>query len=310
MSDITVVGSNMIDMQVFIKRMPLDGETVEAPDFSLGYGGKGSNQAVAASKLGSSVKLITVVGNDDFGKQQLENYRNHGINTDCISVDNKISGVAPIFVKEDGENSIIIVKGANNELTPQKSRDYEQIIADSKLVVLQQEIPLETNNEVINMANENKVPVLLNPAPASDEVTLENISKVQFYAPNETELAKISGLPTNSIDEIKVAAKKVVDAGVNNVIVTMGEKGVLFVNQNEEQIIPENKVDVVDTTGAGDAFIGSFAHYYTSGESIVEALQHANLYAALTIKKRGTQKSYLTSEEVKSILKENEDKLI
>lgn len=308
MSDITVVGSNMIDMQVFIKRMPLDGETVEAPDFSLGYGGKGSNQAVAASKLGSSVKLITVVGNDDFGKQQIENYQKNGIDTDCVSVGSKISGVAPIFVKEDGENSIIIVKGANNELTPEKSREYEQVIADSKLIVLQQEIPLETNNEVIKMDNKNHVPVLLNPAPASDDVTLKNNSKVQFYTPNETELAKISGLPTDSIDAIKIAAKKVVDAGVDNVIVTMGEKGVLFVNEHEAKIIPGNKVAVVDTTGAGDAFIGSFAHYYASGESITAALKHANIYASLTIKKRGTQKSYLTSDEVKDVLKGTLDK--
>lgn len=302
MKDITVVGSNMIDMQVFVTRMPLEGETVEAPDFSLGYGGKGSNQAVAASRLGSSVNLITVVGNDDFGKQQLKNYKKNNINTEYISIGNTISGVAPIFVKENGENSIIIVKGANNELTPQKAAEFEKIIAESKLIVLQQEIPIETNNEVIDIANKYGVPVLLNPAPASDEVSLDNISKVQFYAPNETELARITNLPTNSIDEIKIAAQKIVDVGVDNVIVTMGGKGALLANKAVVKIIPSQRVNVIDTTGAGDAFIGSFAHYYTQGQDIEKALYNANIYASLTITKRGTQKSYLTSSEVVNTL--------
>lgn len=303
MSDITVIGSNMIDMQVFVKRMPLEGETVEAPDFSLGYGGKGSNQAIAASRLGSTVNLITAVGNDDFGKQQLENYRRNNIDTQNVIIGNEISGVAPIFVKENGENSIIIVKGANNELTSQKVDQYEKIIAGSKLIVLQQEIPLETNNEVIKIANKYNVPVLLNPAPASDEVSLDNISKVQFYAPNETELARITNLPVNTIDEIKSAAQQIVKVGVDNVMVTLGEKGVLWVTQENHKLIPGKKVDVVDTTGAGDAFIGSFAHYYTSGQDIETSLSAANIYAALTIKKRGTQKSYLSYNEVEEELK-------
>lgn len=303
MSDITVIGSNMIDMQVFVKRMPLAGETIEAPDFSLGYGGKGSNQAIAASRLGSTVNLITAVGNDDFGKQQLENYKRNNIDTQNVIIGNEISGVAPIFVKENGENSIIIVKGANNELTSQKVDQYEKIIAESKLIVLQQEIPLETNNEVIKIANKYNVPVLLNPAPASDEVSLDNISKVQFYAPNETELARITNLPVNTSDEIKSAAQQIVKAGVDNVIVTLGEKGALWVTQKNHKLIPGKKVDVVDTTGAGDAFIGSFAHYYTSGQDIETSLCDANIYAALTIKKRGTQKSYLSYNEVEEELK-------
>src|SRR5699024_1217544 len=154
MSDITIVGSNMIDLQIFIERMPLAGETVEASDFSLGFGGKGSNQAVAATRLGSAVRLITMVGSDDFGQEQLSNYQKNGIVTDCIRVGKKASGVAPIFVNKEGENSIIIVKGANNELTPAKVQDYQDVIANSKLVVLQQEIPLKTNEEVIKLANQ------------------------------------------------------------------------------------------------------------------------------------------------------------
>lgn len=303
MADITIVGSNMIDLQVFIDRMPQRGETVEAPDFSLGFGGKGSNQAVAAAKLGSSVQLITVVGNDDFGQWQLENYRQHGIDTSCVSVGKKASGVAPIFVDQEGENSIIIVKGANNELTPEKSKTYEEVIAASKLVVLQQEIPLATNAQVIQLANDHHVPVLLNPAPASDEVSLAGIGRVQFYAPNETELARITDLAVTTTEEIKTAAQEIVARGVDNVIVTLGAKGVLWVTSETAQLIPGQKVEVVDTTGAGDAFIGAFAHYYTAGLDMAAALSKANNYASLTITQRGTQSSYLTEAEAADLKK-------
>ena len=301
MSDITIVGSNMIDLQIFIERMPLAGETVEAPDFSLGFGGKGSNQAVAATRLGSAVRLITMVGSDDFGQQQLSNYQKNGIVTDCIRVGKKASGVAPIFVNKEGENSIIIVKGANNELTPAKVQDYQDVIANSKLVVLQQEIPLKTNEEVIKLANQYGVDVLLNPAPASQDVSLQNISQVQFYAPNETELAQITSLPTNNLTEIKTAARKIVAAGVENVIVTMGAQGVLWVTKENEKIISGQKVKAIDTTGAGDAFIGAFAHYYTVGSDIATALEKANRYAALSTTKRGTQSSYLTRDELAAL---------
>ncbi|MFC6323549.1 ribokinase [Companilactobacillus baiquanensis] len=302
MSDITVIGSNMIDMMTYLERMPVEGETVSAPEFELGYGGKGANQAVAASKLGSKVTLITMVGHDNFGKEQLENFQNVGIDTRCIGVGNQNSGVAPIFVDPSSDNRIIVVKGANNELTPQILDDFEEQIKNSKLIVLQQEIPLETNYHAIDLAVKHNVPVLLNPAPANDDLDIEHVSKVDFFAPNETELSTLTGMPTSNLEEIKQAAHVLIDRGVGNIIVTIGSKGALWVDKDHEEVIPGKHVEAVDTTGAGDSFIGSFSHYYTEGEDVAEALRHANQYAAVTVTRKGTQKSYPTAKELEQTL--------
>lgn len=302
MSDITVIGSNMIDLITYLDRMPVEGETVSAPDFEMGFGGKGANQAVAASRLGSDVAMITMVGHDNFGKQQLANFQKVGIDTSCIGVGNSNSGAAPIFVDPSSDNRIIVIKGANNELTPEVLDSYKKQIKNSKLIVLQQEIPLETNYHAIDLAEEFGVPVLLNPAPANNDLNLKYVSKVEFFSPNETELSTLTGLPTSNLDEIKTAAKFLVKEGVGNIIVTLGSKGALWVNKDHEEIIPGKKVKAIDTTGAGDSFIGSFAHYFTEGESIPEALKHANEYAAVTVTKKGTQKSYPTKDELKELV--------
>lgn len=302
MSDITVIGSNMIDLITYLDRMPVEGETVSAPDFEMGFGGKGANQAVAASRLGSDVAMITMVGHDNFGKQQLHNFHQVGIDTSCIGVGSKNSGVAPIFVDPSSDNRIIVIKGANNELTPEVLDTFTNQIKNSKLIVLQQEIPLETNYHAIDLAEEYGVPVLLNPAPANKDLNLEYVRKVEFFSPNETELATLTGMPTNNLEEIKVAADSLCQQGVGNIIVTVGSKGALWVNKNHSELIEGKKVDAVDTTGAGDSFIGSFAHYYTAGESIPEALKHANEYAAVTVTRKGTQKSYPTAEELKELV--------
>lgn len=298
MSDITVIGSNMIDLITYLDVMPAAGETIEAPEFSMGFGGKGANQAIAAARLGSSVSMITAVGNDAFGSQQLENFKENGIDTSTILVSDKSSGVAPIFVDSTSENRIIVIKGANNELTPDKLSQFEDTIKQSKLIVLQQEIPLETNYRAIELAEQFGVPVLLNPAPANNNLNIEYVSKVAFFTPNETELATLTGLPTSNQAEIEAAAKDLVARGVENVIITLGTKGALWVTKTSQQIVPGKKVAAVDTTGAGDAFIGSFAHYFTQGKPVAEALLLANQYAAVTVTRQGTQKSYPTAEEL------------
>lgn len=298
MNDITVIGSNMIDLITYTNRMPVEGETIEAPEFEMGFGGKGSNQAVAAARLGSKVSMITMVGNDMFGKQHIENYRANQIDTTGVGIGTKNSGAAPIFVAEDSNNRILIIKGANNELTPSTLDKHLDQIKHSKLIVLQQEIPLETNYYAIELGQKYHVPVLLNPAPADDHLNIDYVSQVEFFMPNETELATLTNLPTTTVEEITLAAKSLVDKGVKHVIVTLGSKGVLWINETEQMLIPSEKVNAIDTTGAGDAFIGAFSHYYTAGETIPEALKHANHYAAISVTKRGTQKSYPTSQEI------------
>lgn len=300
-SDVLVIGSNMIDLITYIDRMPVEGETVEAPDFQMGFGGKGANQAVAASRLGSKVSFISMVGNDTFGKQQLANFKENHIDTTGVGIGTKSSGAAPIFVDPTSDNRILIIKGANNELTPEVLDKYVDLIKNTKIIVLQQEIPLETNYHAIDLANQFGVPVLLNPAPANKDLDINHVSKVDFFSPNETELATLTGMPTNDMDEVKQAAKHMITLGVKNMMVTLGSKGVLWVAKDRGELIPAVKVKAVDTTGAGDSFIGSFAHYFAQGEDVPTALKHANQYAAITVTRQGTQKSYPTWDEMKAL---------
>lgn len=302
-SDVLVIGSNMIDLISYIDRMPVEGETVEAPDFQMGFGGKGANQAVAAARLGSKVSFISMVGNDAFGQQQLDNFKNNHINITGVGVGTKSSGAAPIFVDKSSDNRILIIKGANNELTPEVLDKYADLIKNTKIIVLQQEIPLETNYHAIDLANQYHIPILLNPAPANKDLDINHVTKVDFFSPNETELATLTGMPTNDMDEIKKAAHHMIKLGVKNVLITLGSKGVLWVNESTSQLIKAIKVNAVDTTGAGDSFIGSFAHYYASGDDIPTAIKHANQYAAVTVTRRGTQKSYPTADELSLLVK-------
>lgn len=302
-SDVLVIGSNMIDLISYIDRMPVEGETVEAPDFQMGFGGKGANQAVTAARLGSKVSFISMVGNDAFGQQQLDNFKNNHINITGVGVGTKSSGAAPIFVDKSSDNRILIIKGANNELTPEVLDKYADLIKNTKIIVLQQEIPLETNYHAIDLANQYHIPILLNPAPANKDLDINHVTKVDFFSPNETELATLTGMPTNDMDEIKKAAHHMIKLGVKNMLITLGSKGVLWVNESTSQLIKAIKVNAVDTTGAGDSFIGSFAHYYASGDDIPTAIKHANQYAAVTVTRRGTQKSYPTADELSLLVK-------
>lgn len=295
--DIAVIGSNMVDLITYMERMPEEGETLEAPEFEMGCGGKGANQAIAAGRLGSDVLMVTKVGNDLFGQNTIENFKNNGIRTEAVEVGTKTSGVAPIFVDPHAKNRILIIQGANNELRPESLEQHRDAIKEAKLIILQLEIPLETVYAAIDMGVEMGIPVLLNPAPANPELDIEYVKKCTYFAPNESELGILTGLPVSNLAEIKAAAATLVDKGVNNMIVTMGDKGVLWMDGQNELVIEGKTVDAIDTTGAGDSFIGCFAHYLTKGESIEYSLGKANLYAAQAVQKRGTQSSYPTKEE-------------
>ncbi|WP_026459812.1 ribokinase [Schaalia suimastitidis] len=296
--DIAVVGSNNVDLITYITRMPVEGETIEAPDFAIGCGGKGSNQAVAAARLGSEVLMVTCVGDDAFATMTLDNYKANGISTDYVKQVPGTSGVAPIFVDPEAHNSIIIVKGANAGLKPEDLRQAAPAIAECRLLVLQLEIDMDTTHAAIDLGYELGVPVLLNPAPANAALDVERLSKCEFLVPNETELALLTSMPVETDDEVRAAATTLLDRGCRHVIVTMGKRGVMCLSRSEngcdvDQIFVESvSVDAVDTSGAGDAFIGCFAHCYARGDSLKQALRQANAYAAYSVTARGTQLSY------------------
>lgn len=291
--DIAVIGSNMVDLISYITRMPAEGETIEAPDFKMGCGGKGANQAIAAAKLGAKVLMLTRVGNDVFADNTIENFRKHGIDSRYILKSEASSGVAPIFVDPESHNSIIIVKGANNLLSPADIEAAKQDILKCKLIVLQLEIPTETVYYAIEFGKQHNIPVLLNPAPAQPDLVLEKVKSCEFIVPNETELSLLTGMPVDNEDDIKNAAHALQQAGVKNVIVTLGSKGALWLNeQGQERRFAAVTVKAQDSTGAGDAFIGCFSHVYVKTGDIAQAIEAANHYAADSVTRLGTQSSY------------------
>jgi ribokinase len=291
---IGIVGSNMVDLITYIVRMPDRGETVEAPRFEIGCGGKGANQGVAAARLGSDVLMVSKVGDDVFGQNTIRNFQSNGIDARHVAVVPGVSsGVAPIFVEPSGENSILMVKGANAHLLP---ADVDAAAADllgCDLILLQLEVPLETVYYTIAFAARHGKPVVLNPAPASPELDLAKLRDVTFFTPNRSELALLTGLPTETTAEIETAARKLLAAGIRTVIATLGSDGVLLVTKDGARHIPAVAVQPLDTTGAGDAFIGSFAHFYALSGDVADALHWAVRYAALSVTRRGTQKSYV-----------------
>lgn len=295
---IAVIGSNMVDLITYIDRMPDPGETVEAPDFQMGCGGKGANQAIAAARNGAEVLMLTRVGNDAFAANTRANFEANGISTKYVLETEATSGVAPIFVDKNSQNSILIIKGANAQLSPADIDNARADLQACSLIVLQLEVPLETVYHAIDLGNELGIPVLLNPAPATPGLDLSRITGCDYFMPNETELALITNMPVESKEEIKQAAKWLHDQGISTVVVTLGARGVYYLTDQEEGEVAPYSVQAVDTTGAGDAFIGAFSYAVEQGMELVPALRRAAFYAADSVTKRGTQYSYAKAEEL------------
>lgn len=293
---IAVIGSNNVDLVTYVTRMPLPGETLEAPSFEMGHGGKGANQAIAAARLGSRVAMVAKVGDDQFADATMKNFSDNGIDTRHVArVSGISSGVAPIFVEPNGENAILIVKGANAMLSPADVDAAAATLKECSLILLQLEVPAETVYRAIAWGRENGVEVLLNPAPALPDLDIERIRDATFMVPNESELAILTGMPVATVEEITAAARSLIARGLRTVVVTMGGRGALMVDGERVARIDAVPVEAVDTTGAGDAFIGAFAHFYANGAPALASLEKAARYAADSITRRGTQKSYATA---------------
>ncbi len=295
---IGVIGSNMVDLVTYVDRMPEAGETLAAPRFAMGPGGKGANQAVAAAKLGSDVLMVSCVGDDLFGRNTLSNFAGLGIDARHVRVVRGLSsGVAPIFVERNGENRILIVKGANDALAPADVEAAADDLRSCALILLQLEVPLPTIYAAIEFGRANAIPVLLNPAPATPELELDRIAGVTFFAPNQTELAILTGLPAGTPEAAEQAARSLLAHGIGAVIVTLGADGALLVEPDDTHRIAPVAVRALDTTGAGDAFIGAFAHHYVGGHDKLAALQQAARYAADAVTRPGTQSSFATASD-------------
>jgi ribokinase len=289
---IAVIGSANIDLTTFCDRFPKAGETIFGQKFDLGFGGKGANQAVASKLCGAEVFMVARVGNDLFGPATIQNFKNLKIDaTHVKQIDGVSSGVAPIFVEPNGQNRIFVVKGANDLLKPADVDAAADLLKTADCMVMQFEIPLETVYYCVSFAKKNGIRCIVNPAPAAP-VDLHSLSGLDYFVPNESEAETITGMPVRNVEDAKKCAEKLLSGGVKRVIITLGSNGSLLASSDGMEHIPAFSVKSVDSTGAGDAFIGSFAVFLGEGLAEREAVRHANLYAGLSTTGVGTQKSF------------------
>jgi len=289
---IAVVGSANTDLITFTDVFPRPGETLFGKSFDLGFGGKGANQAVASRLCGADVLMVAKVGDDLFGQATINNFASFGIDTTHVQiVAGTPTGVAPIFVEPSGQNRIIVVKGANDRLGP---ADVDAAAADLRRVdaiILQFEVPLETIYYTIRFARAHGIRCIVNPAPAVP-ANLAELAGADYFIPNESEAEQLTGLPVRSEAEAAACAAALIDKGFRRVVITLGARGSLVADAAGHTYVPPFAVTASDTTGAGDAFIGSFAVFLAEGVPEQDAVARANLYAALSTTRIGTQKSF------------------
>ncbi|MGA7752315.1 MAG: ribokinase [Candidatus Sulfotelmatobacter sp.] len=289
---IAVVGSANIDLTTFTNQFPKPGETIFGQKFDLGFGGKGANQAVAARLCGAEVFMVARVGSDLFGPATIENFRKQGIDpTHVKQVEGFSSGVAPIFVEPSGQNRILVVKGANDALKPADVDEAADVLKSADCIVLQFEIPVETVYYTIAFARKNGIRCILNPAPAQ-AVDMAALKDLDYFVPNESEAETITGSPVKTVESAKECAARLLEGGIRRVIITLGANGSLLAGRDGSEHVPPFAVNSVDSTGAGDAFIGSFAVFLGEGTPEREAVRRANLYGGLSTTGVGTQKSF------------------
>ncbi len=289
---IAVVGSANIDLTTFASRFPKPGETIFGDKFDLGFGGKGANQAVAARLCGANVFMVARVGTDLFGPATIENFRTQGIDpTHVKQVEGLSSGVAPIFVEPSGQNRILVVKGANDAVKPADVDAAAEMLKSVDCIVLQFEIPVETVYYAVAFARKYGIRCIVNPAPAQP-IEIAALKDLDYFVPNESEAETITGAAVKTIEDAKRCAQQLVAGGIRRVIITLGANGSLIASRDGSEHIPAFAVKSIDSTGAGDAFIGSFAVFLGEGVPEKEAVRRANLYAGLSTTGVGTQKSF------------------
>jgi ribokinase len=296
---ITVIGASNVDLISYVPHLPAMGETLHGHRFHIGFGGKGANQAVMAARLGADVAMVTKLGKDVFGENTLENFRASGIDTTHVTLTDAAStGVAPIAVDADGNNAIIIVTGANDLLTSEDLAWAGSTISSCRVMVCQMEIPVEVNLAALRMARAAGVTTIVNPAPARADFPDELFRLSDVFCPNESETELLTGLPVATPEQAELAARRLLQRGATSVVLTLGARGALIVSATEALLVPAVEVKATDTTGAGDAFVGSMAFFLAVGRPLVEAVRRANEIAAISVQSTGTQTSFPRAEDL------------
>ena len=289
---IAVVGSANTDLITFADTFPRPGETLFGQNFDLGFGGKGANQAIAARLCGAQVLMVAKVGKDLFGEATVRNFDSFGVDTTHVKIVEGVpTGVAPIFVEPGGQNRIIVVKGANDRLTPADVDAAAAELSRVHTIIMQFEVPLATIYHTVRFARSHNIRCIVNPAPAVP-ASLGDLVGADYFIPNETEAELITGLPVQTIEQATTCAAALLGKGFRRVVITLGARGALLADAGGHVHMPPFPVAAVDTTGAGDAFIGSLAVFLAEGLPEKDAIARASLYAALSTTRVGTQKSF------------------
>ncbi|PCR94932.1 ribokinase [Pseudomonas fluorescens] len=299
-ANVVVIGSLNMDLVTRAPRLPRGGETLIGHSFATVSGGKGANQAVAAARLGAQVSMIGCVGNDDYGVQLREALLAEQIDCQAVSVVEDSSGVALIVVDDNSQNAIVIVAGANGSMTPAVIDRFDAVLQAADVIICQLEIPDATVGHALKRGRELGKTVILNPAPASRPLPADWFASIDYLIPNESEAAALSGLPVDSLQSAEKAAARLISMGAGNVIVTLGAQGALFANAAGYQHFPAPKVKAVDTTAAGDTFVGGFAAALAAGKAEAEAIRFGQIAAALSVTRAGAQPSIPTSSDVQA----------
>lgn len=298
MASIAVVGSTNIDMVTYSDQIPERGETVTGKDFAIGFGGKGANQAVIAALLGAKTYLVGAVGNDVFGESAIKNFTDRGVSIDYLATVAGSSGVAPIWVDSDGDNRIIVVPGANAKVTIEQVENAINSISDLKVVIGQFEIPVEVTTAAFAAARKLGITTILNPAPYR-EIPAELLALTDWLIPNNHEFQDLHPQHLDPTVE-GVIAEYAANQKIN-LVVTLGEDGVVIADGTITKVAAQ-KVKPVDTTGAGDCFVGTFAFGLANGMSPIAAATLGCQTAGLSVTRLGAQSSYPSAAEAKQIL--------
>ena len=297
---VVVVGSFNMDLVVKAGRRPETGETLMGEEFGMFIGGKGSNQAIAAARLGADVTMIGRLGTDLFGDTLMAAHAEESICTDYVIRDTEVgTGIASILIDTDGDNSIVLVPQANMRLTVEDIERASESIAAANVLLLQLEVPIAASQRAAEIAKSNGATVVLNPAPAQ-ELPDDFLAQVDILTPNEVETESLSGVRVSTTTDAERAAKVLLDKGLSAVILTLGERGALLLTSDLTQQVPAYSVEVVDTTAAGDAFCGALATGLARGENLVDAVAFANAAGALAVTVLGAAPSMPTATQVEA----------
>lgn len=297
-----MVGSFMVDLVTRSPRLPKAGETISGGPFSIGCGGKGSNQAIAAARLGAKVEALLAIGTDSFGELLLGSFKSEGIDARNVIRRQQPTGVALIVVEDaSGENQIVIAPGANDTLTKEDFDSASDCFRDTDCMLVQLEIPMDVVVHAIEWANLNGLKTILNPAPIK-ELPKDLCHMIDYFIPNEHEASIFTGIEVDSIEGAMRAAKQIVRMGCKNAIITLGSKGAVLADDELCVHLEGYKVDAKDTTGAGDAFNGAMATAVSLEMNKIEAVRFANAAAALSVTKLGTSASMPTIGELEWFL--------